>query len=103
MSGFGWLLVPPGKIKVDTLTVLAQASLNSPLLVSVISVWEIASLESKGRLRLPMRVESGGSPAGSQRPQHQRPVSHTQPENHRLRQSRLRSGTRRITTIRVNN
>jgi len=47
----------PGKIKADTLAVLEQASRASPLWVSVISVWEIALLESKGRIRLPMNVE----------------------------------------------
>lgn len=48
----------PGKIKSDTSAILAQASIASPLWVSVISVWEIALLESKGRLRLPMSVET---------------------------------------------
>ena len=36
--------------------VLEQASVFSPLLVSIISVWEVALLESKKRLRLPMSV-----------------------------------------------
>jgi len=46
----------PEKLRPDTRKALEQASGSSPLLVSIISVWEIALLESKKRLRLPMSV-----------------------------------------------
>ena len=46
----------PEKLKPATRNALEQASSSSPLLVSIISVWEVALLESKKRLRLPMSV-----------------------------------------------
>jgi PIN domain nuclease of toxin-antitoxin system len=46
----------PEKFKPSTRKTLEQASVSNPLLVSIISVWEIALLESKKRLRLPMPV-----------------------------------------------
>jgi PIN domain nuclease of toxin-antitoxin system len=46
----------PEKLKPGTRKALEQASVSNPLLVSIISVWEIALLESKKRLRLPMSV-----------------------------------------------
>lgn len=52
-----WLVFDtPEKFKPDTRKALEQASFSSPLLVSIISVWEVALLESKKRLRLPMSV-----------------------------------------------
>ena len=46
----------PEKLRPDTRKLLQQASGSSPLMVSIISVWEVALLESKKRLRLPMSV-----------------------------------------------
>ena len=46
----------PKKLRPATRKALEQASVSSPLLVSIICVWEIALLESKKRLRLPMFV-----------------------------------------------
>jgi PIN domain nuclease of toxin-antitoxin system len=46
----------PEKLKPDARKALEQASVSNPLLVSIISVWEVALLESKKRLRLPMSV-----------------------------------------------
>ncbi len=46
----------PEKLKSDARKAVEQASVSSPLLVSIISVWEVALLESKKRLRLPMSV-----------------------------------------------
>ena len=52
-----WLVFgTPEKLKSDTRNALQHASASNPLLVSIISVWEIALLESKKRLRLPMSV-----------------------------------------------
>jgi len=52
-----WLAAgTPEKLKPATHKTLEQASDSSPLLVSIISVWEVALLESKKRLRLPMSV-----------------------------------------------
>lgn len=54
-----WLWLASGtreKLKPATRKTLEQASVSSPLLVSIISVWEVALLESKKRLRLPMSV-----------------------------------------------
>ncbi|MSP97199.1 MAG: type II toxin-antitoxin system VapC family toxin [Betaproteobacteria bacterium] len=48
----------PEKLKPDARKALERASVSSPLLVSIISVWEIALLESKQRLRLPMSVNA---------------------------------------------
>jgi PIN domain nuclease of toxin-antitoxin system len=44
------------KLRPSTRKVLQQADASNPLLVSIISVWEVALLESKKRLRLPMPV-----------------------------------------------
>ena len=46
----------PEKLKPHARKALEQASASSPLLVSIISVWEVALLESKQRLRLPMSL-----------------------------------------------
>jgi len=46
----------PERLRTDTRKLLQQASGSSPLMVSIISVWEVALLESKKRLRLPMSV-----------------------------------------------
>ncbi|MGP1678955.1 MAG: type II toxin-antitoxin system VapC family toxin [Burkholderiales bacterium] len=46
----------PEKLKPDARKVIEQAGVSNPLLVSIISVWEVALLESKKRLRLPMSV-----------------------------------------------
>ena len=46
----------PERFKPDTREVLQQAGASNALLVSIISVWEVAMLESKKRLRLPMPV-----------------------------------------------
>ena len=52
-----WLAAgTPEKLKSGTRKALEQASVSSPLFVSIISVWEVALLESKKRLRLPMSV-----------------------------------------------
>ncbi|BBP05275.1 PIN domain-containing protein [Sulfuriferula plumbiphila] len=48
----------PGKIKPGTRKALEQASADEPLLISIISVWEVALLEAKQRLSLPMTVEA---------------------------------------------
>ena len=48
----------PEKIKASTRKVLEQASTDEPLLISIISVWEVAMLEAKQRLSLPMTVEA---------------------------------------------
>lgn len=48
----------PEKIKASTRKVLEQASTDEPLLISIISVWEVALLEAKQRLSLPMTVEA---------------------------------------------
>ena len=46
----------PEKLRPGARKALEQAGASSPLLVSIISVWEVALLESKKRLRLPMSV-----------------------------------------------
>lgn len=46
----------PEKLRPATRKAVERASVSSPLLVSIISVWEVALLESKKRLRLPMSV-----------------------------------------------
>lgn len=46
----------PEKLKFSTSRLVERASVSSPLLVSIISLWEVALLESKKRLRLPMPV-----------------------------------------------
>ena len=46
----------PEKLRPGTRKALEQAGASNPLLVSIISVWEVALLESKKRLRLPMSV-----------------------------------------------
>ena len=52
-----WLAAgTPEKLRPATRKVLERASVSSPLLVSIVSVWEVALLESKKRLRLPMPV-----------------------------------------------
>src|SRR3990172_10774787 len=54
-----WLWLPSGtpqKLKPATCKALEQASASSPLLVSIICVWEVTVLEFKKRLRLPMSV-----------------------------------------------
>jgi len=48
----------PEKIKASTRKALEQASTEEPLLISIISVWEVALLEAKQRLSLPMTVEA---------------------------------------------
>ena len=48
----------PEKIKAGTRKALEQASTDEPLLISIISVWEVALLEAKQRLSLPMTVEA---------------------------------------------
>ncbi len=44
----------PGKIRPPALRAIERAGQNRTLLVSIISVWEIALLESKKRIALPM-------------------------------------------------
>lgn len=54
-----WLWLAAGaseKIRPVARTAIEKTSVSSPLLISIISVWEIALLESKKRLRLPMSV-----------------------------------------------
>ena len=46
-----------GRLAPKTAATLEQAALRTPLGVSVISVWEIALLASKGRIRLGMPVK----------------------------------------------
>ena len=46
----------PEKLRPATRKALEQASAANPLLVSIVCVWEVALLESKKRLRLPMPV-----------------------------------------------
>ena len=46
----------PERLKPDIRKALEGASISNPLLVSIISVWEVALLESKKRLLLPMSV-----------------------------------------------
>ncbi|MHB8551825.1 MAG: type II toxin-antitoxin system VapC family toxin, partial [Acidiferrobacterales bacterium] len=48
----------PEKIKASTRKALERASTDEPLLISIISVWEVALLEAKQRLSLPMTVEA---------------------------------------------
>lgn len=48
----------PGKIPPHVVSEFDESNATSPLWVSIISVWEVALLESKGRLRLPMSVEA---------------------------------------------
>lgn len=47
----------PGKISPDTLRTIEQAGKRRTLFVSIISVWEIALLESKRRIALPMPTQ----------------------------------------------
>ena len=47
-----------GKISPATLRTIEQAGKRRALLVSIISVWEIALLESKGRIVLPMPMQN---------------------------------------------
>mgnify|MGYP001564464398 CR=1 FL=1 len=66
-----WLQLASGaseKLKPATRKVLERASISSPFLVSIISVWEIALLESRKRLRL--------SPTGGDRPSRERGARH---------------------------
>lgn len=56
-----WLWLAFGaseKIKASTRKALEQASPADPLPISIISVWEVALLEAKQRLSLPMTVEA---------------------------------------------
>ena len=46
-----------GKISPTTLRAIERAGKRHALLVSIISVWEIALLESKGRIALPMPAQ----------------------------------------------
>ena len=46
-----------GKISPTTLRAIEQAGKRRALLVSIISVWEIALLENKGRIALPMPAQ----------------------------------------------
>ena len=46
----------PEELEPDTRKILERASASNPLLVSIICVWEVALLESRKRLRLPMPV-----------------------------------------------
>ena len=48
----------PEKIKPSTRRTLEKASTDEPLLISIISVWEVALLEAKQRVSLPMSVEA---------------------------------------------
>lgn len=48
----------PEKIKPSTRRALEKASADEPLLISIISVWEVALLEAKHRVSLPMSVEA---------------------------------------------
>ena len=48
----------PEKIKPSTRRTLEKASTAEPLLISIISVWEVALLEAKQRVSLPMSVEA---------------------------------------------
>ena len=53
-----WLaLGVPGTIKPALRKAIERAGESTTLFVSILSVWEIAMLESKGRLILPMTVE----------------------------------------------
>src|SRR6185503_5139887 len=59
-----WLLDGvPGKLSAACLTVLRRASLEGRIWISAISVWEVVTLQSKGRLTLSLDcrtwVESG--------------------------------------------
>lgn len=47
----------PGKIGPGTLKIIEQAGKRRTLFVSIISVWEIALLESKRRIALPMPTQ----------------------------------------------
>lgn len=47
----------PGKIGPDTLRIIEHAGKRRTLFVSIISVWEIALLESKRRIALPMPTQ----------------------------------------------
>lgn len=47
----------PGEIGPDTLRTIEQAGKRRTLFVSIISVWEIALLESKRRIALPMPTQ----------------------------------------------
>ncbi|HUW98406.1 MAG TPA: type II toxin-antitoxin system VapC family toxin [Acidiferrobacter sp.] len=46
----------PEKIQASTRKALKQASADEPLLISIISVWEVALLEAQQRLSLAMTV-----------------------------------------------
>ncbi|MHB8745045.1 MAG: type II toxin-antitoxin system VapC family toxin [Gammaproteobacteria bacterium] len=48
----------PEKIKASTRRALEKASADEPLLISIISVWEVALLAAKRRVSLPMSVET---------------------------------------------
>lgn len=55
-----WLWLASGarnRIKASTLDAIVQAGETNALGVSIVSVWEIALLEAKQRLRLPMSVD----------------------------------------------
>ncbi len=47
-----WWLDDPGRLSADQREVVASADTESPLLVSDISLWEVATLHSLGRIRL---------------------------------------------------
>jgi PIN domain nuclease of toxin-antitoxin system len=47
-----WLMEGSAELKPDTLAILDEAAADGSLHLSVISVWEIAMLVSRGRLRL---------------------------------------------------
>lgn len=52
-----WLAAgTPEKLRPAARKAVEQASVSSPLLISIISVWEVTLLESRKRLRLPMPV-----------------------------------------------
>lgn len=46
----------PGRLKPDVIELIEEAGKRRALLISVISIWEVVLLESKGRLGLPVAV-----------------------------------------------
>jgi len=49
----------PGRIKPAAMRVIENAGSRQAIRISVVSVWEIALLESRGRLELPIPVLNG--------------------------------------------
>ena len=52
-----WLIRDPEKISIHALNLIKNCQKNNDIYISSISMWEIAMLENKNRLRLNVSIE----------------------------------------------